>query len=384
MRETVVAEVRAEAIRQNLAAIRRRVGGHRPICVPVKANAYGHGLGQILPILAAAGVPQVAVANLDEALAVRSLGWNRPILCFGLLPSEADERTCRQAAGEAVAADVACTIASREHVGHLAAAARRLHRHAHIEIKIDTGMGRMGLMPEQAEQLIGEAARLPGVTIDGVYTHFASADDPDPAFTRQQLGRFVGCVERWRAGGLSIGAAHAANSAAVFRLPESHLDKVRPGLAVYGYCDWSAENRPVDLTPAMRVVSCLAAVRQLPPGHTVGYGRTFTTGRPSLIGVVPIGYADGYRRLLSNDAVMTLEPIRGQSRRHVPVIGRVSMDQTTVDLTDAGEVRTGDPVVVIDDDPAAANSVETLARKLDTIPYEVTCLISQRVRRMTV
>jgi len=177
---------------------------------------------------------------------------------------------------------------------------------------------------------------------------------------------------------------HAANSAAIFRLPASHLDRVRPGLALYGYWAGPMHERPSDLRPAMRVVSRLIAVRRLPAGHGVGYGRTFVTRRPSTIGVVPIGYADGYRRLLGNDAVMTLDAVRDRPRRTVPVVGRISMDQTTVDLTDAGDVRIGDPIVVIDDDPAATNGVENLAGKLNTIPYEVTCLIGPRVPRVLV
>jgi len=185
--------------------------------------------------------------------------------------------------------------------------------------------------------------------------------------------------------GIAVGAFHAANSAACFRLPEAvrNLDFVRPGICLYGYWDGPAGERPADLTPIMRVTSRIAAVRRLPAGHSVGYGRTFRTQRPSIIGVVPVGYADGYRRLLSNEAKMTLPAVRGEPARIVPVVGRISMDQTTVDLTDAGDVRVGDPVVIIDNDPAVPNSVESIARKLGTITYEVTCLIGRRVRRLS-
>jgi alanine racemase len=217
-----------------------------------------------------------------------------------------------------------------------------------------------------------------------VYTHLATADEADLDFARRQLDTFLATRDRLARAGIAVGAFHVANSAAIFRLPDAHLDRVRPGLAMYGYWCGPAEQRPADLRPCMRVVSNLVAVRKLPAGHGVGYGRTFITPRASVIGLVPIGYADGYRRALSNRAAMTLEAVRGRGQVTVPVVGRVSMDQTTLDLTDAGDVRVGDPVIVIDDAPAAPNSVEALARSLDTIPYEVTCLIGERVARVGV
>jgi len=384
MIDAVFAEIRVDAIRRNLAAIRKRVGPKRAICVAVKANAYGHGLQQVLPVLAHDGIEQVAVANLPEALQARQLGWQRPILCLGPLSAIRDERVVREVVREAIQGRVSFTIPSTDELLLIGAEALQLNRRARVEIKIDTGMGRMGLLPQPAEEVVAEAIAHPGIILDGVYTHFASADESDLTFARQQLSEFVRWTERLRRNGLKLGTIHAANSAATFRLPGSHLDKVRCGLAVYGYCDSLSENRSTELAPTMRVVSRLTAVRKLPPGHAVGYGRTFTTQHESLIGIVPIGYADGYSRQLSNNAVMTLEPIRNQGCRTVPVVGRISMDQTTVDLSEAGDVRVGDPVTIIDDDPQAPHSVEALARQLETIPYEITALVGERVRRVAI
>jgi len=384
MTDPVVAEIRTEAIRQNLEAIRRRTRAGIPICVAVKADAYGHGFEQIVPVMAQARVERLAVANLDEALQVRSLGWRGPLLSFGPVLVTFNERNELARAYEAVAADICCTISSIHEARLLTAAAAKLNRRARVEIQIDSGIGRMGLLVDDAEKMVAELLSYPHISIEGIYTHFATADEPDISHAQNQLIRFTNMVHRFGELGIPVNMYHAANSAAIFRLPASHLDMVRPGLAVYGYWGGPPEDRPEDLTPAMRLLSRLSAIRRVPAGHTIGYGCTFRTKRPSIIGVVPVGYADGYRRLLSNDSFMTLPEKLHRPRQSVPVVGRISMDQVTVDLTDAGETHIGDEIVIIDDDPAAPNSIEGLARKMGTIPYEITCLLGQRVRRVQV
>ncbi|HOW73750.1 MAG TPA: alanine racemase [Phycisphaerae bacterium] len=382
MEPMVTAEISADAIRRNILAIRRRLGSAAVLCPAVKADAYGHGLLGVLPVLLEAGIDRLAVAHLAEALEARRLGWDRALLCLAPVLAGCDESESRERAEAAVQAGISLTVMSLSEAQILKAAAERLSVTALVEVKVDTGMGRMGLIPEQAEQLVRDIAGLGPLAIEGVYTHFASADEPSLDSSREQLDRFIVLRDRLRRADLPIRHFHAANSAAIFRFPESHLDRVRPGLALYGYWGGPEGERPADLTPAMRVVSRLVAVRRIPSDCTVGYGRTFRTRRDSVIGIVPIGYADGYRRSLGNAAVMLLEAVRGLPRRAVAVVGRISMDQTTVDLTDAGEVRVGDRITVIDSDPSAPNSVETLARKLHTIPYEITCLVGTRVRRV--
>jgi alanine racemase len=380
----ITAEVRADAIRANICAIRRRLPSGMPICAAVKASAYGHGIEHVLPVLAGVGVERIAVANLPEALQARELGWNKPILCLGSVLAAESERERIERARAVLASGLNCTVTTQEEARLLSAEAIRSGHPAHVEVKVDTGMGRTGVRVGEAQELIASVAALPGIILEGVYTHFATADESDPAFTRTQIERFTALQNALRRKEVPVQTYHSANSAAVFRHPEAHLDMVRPGLAVYGYWGGPEGERPDDLVPAMRVVGRLMVVRRLPANHAVGYGCTFRTTRESLIGVVPLGYADGYRRSLSNQAVMTLEAVRGQPRRTVPVVGRISMDQTTVDLTDAGDVRAGDRIVIIDDDPAAPNSVEALAGKLGTIPYEITCLLGQRVRRVLI
>ena len=378
----VVAQIDPAAIGRNIDAIRRRVRPGIPICAAIKAEAYGHGLEQVLPALIAARVERLAVANLEEALQLRQLGWSRPILCLSPTLVAGTDRERIERAREAVAAGVACTISSGYEARILDQAAIRMARTAHIEIQADSGMGRIGLLAEDVLALLAELADTDHLTVDGIYTHFATADQPALAFAREQLTRFNQLIQQIGVSGISVRCCHAANSAAIFRLPESHLDLVRPGLAVYGYWGGPTGQRPKDLFPAMRVTSRLADVRPLPVGVTIGYGCTFRTERASVIGIVPIGYGDGYRRLFSNDAVMTVPDGKGGPCT-VPVVGRVSMDLVTVDLTDVPPLAPGDEITIIDNDPAAPNSVESLAMKLDTIPYEITTLLGPRIPRIT-
>jgi alanine racemase len=380
----LVAEIHADAIRGNIQAVRARLQPSTELCAVVKANAYGHGIEQVLPVLTEANVDRIAVAQMPEALELRRLGWSGPILCLGAPLAQSRWRDAHQWAAEAVIHHIHCTICSVEEAQILSTQAKRLHAGAVVEVKVDTGMGRMGVSMGELLGTIAGIEQCPGISVDGVYTHFAAADEVDLTCTSEQLAAFRGLIAALQAGGSAIRRFHAANSSALFRLPETHLDSVRPGLALYGYWNGPEADRPADLVPCMRIVSELTAVRRLPTGHPVGYGRTFSTKRDTVLGIVPLGYADGYRRQLSNTAVMSLEPSRSMPRRIVPVVGRISMDMTAVDLTEAGDVRVGDRIVVIDNDPGAPNTVEALARQIDTIPYEVTCLLGERARRRLV
>ncbi|NLX14079.1 MAG: alanine racemase [Phycisphaerales bacterium] len=384
MIHSIQAQVCTESIRNNIAAIRRRLSPNTEICAVIKADAYGHGVRCVLPILQEANIERTVVAHLEEGLELRRLGWIRPILCLCPFLAVGSAQQRIQNALSAVTANILCTVTSVAETEALSLAANQTGRRARVEIKIDSGMGRMGFLPSDGEKFVATVARMPQIAIEGIYTHFASSDDEDLTYTQHQLDTFNTFRDRLSGQGFTIGGYHAANSAAVFRATHSCLDSVRPGLALYGYWGGPVGQRPDDLLPAMRIVARLTSVRRVPAGYPIGYGRTFVTSRPSLIGIVPIGYADGYRRLLSNNAVMTLAAKPGQSRRQVPVIGRVSMDQTTVDLTDAGPVEANDEIIVIDTDPHAPNSVEALARKLNTIPYEITTMIGSRIPRVSV
>lgn len=370
----LVAEINLAAIRHNLFLVREAVGPGVRICPAVKANAYGHGIATILPTIRASGVEDLAVATLDEALELRELGWTGRALVFGRPVLGATAAEIRMLAREVVRADLTCSIAGEAEAGALADAARETGRRARVQVKIDSGMGRAGLEPAQAIALVHACRRVSGLFVEAVYTHFATADESDLTFANEQLATFTAATA-----GLDVPMRHAANTAAIFRLPDSHFQLVRPGIGMYGYWPDPTLTAPVALRPSLRLVSRLTAVRRLPTGHAVGYGRAFVASRDTVIGLVPIGYADGYRRSLGNRAVMTVEPRPGRPQI-APVIGRISMDQTVLDLTDVPGVGEGDRVVIIDDAPAAPNSVSALARLMDTIPYEVTCGLGHRVQ----
>ncbi len=381
----VVAELRLARVRHNLQLLRRQVKPGIPLCVAVKADAYGHGMPPLLPVLRSEGVEALAVASIPEALELRTLGWNRPILC--LLPVTGNGGPeALEAASEAVAAEIRCTITSIEEARLLQQAASRQGQIVQVEVQFETGMGRLGFLakpPGAAAAFVAELAALPNLRWTGVYTHFATADEPDPAFAREQLEAFEQICASLNAAGMQVPCRHAANSTATFRLPETHLDMVRPGLAVYGYWGGPAAERP-DLQPTLRVVTRLLAVRRLPAGHAVGYGRAWRAHRDSVIGVLPIGYADGFLRRFAEGATVSLTATRGREQQAAPVVGRVSMDLVTVDLTEVSDPRVGDEVVLIDDHVGARDSVESIAARTGTIPYEITTGLGGRIERRAV
>ncbi len=378
MHRDLVAEINVDAITHNLGLIRQACKPEVRLCVALKANAYGHGVDVIAPALMAAGVETVAVATIGEALELRQLGWDRPILCFGptfAAPTQA-ERTERIAA--AVEHGLTPTVVDGYGLRDLDAEAHRQGRSVDYHVKVDTGMGRMGIAPDTALDLIRRATHLKHARLGGVYTHLATADEADLDFARHQLAWLGNLIERLAAVGIRVPMVHAANSSAIFMLPESHFDMVRPGLVVYGCRPSRHWPGGVTLRPALRLLSHLVLTKRVPAGHSVGYGRTFITHRPSVLGVVPIGYNDGYALGLSNRGIM------GVAGGDAPVVGRISMDQTMLDLTDLPAARVGETVVVIDDRVDRPNSVEAAAELLGTVPYEVTCLLGNRVRRVAV
>lgn len=385
MRSDLIAQINLDALRHNYRALRAASPGAK-LCAALKADAYGHGVRIVAPVLHEAGADMAAVATVPEAIELRAVGWSRPILVLGnvLATTDAAERGERLAA--IVEHELTITIADEDTVRVVeewgGAAARESNHRIGVHIKFDTGMGRMGVMPGGLLPLIQRVRTCPSLRLAGIYSHFAMADfDPSQRdLVRHQQAVFAEALSR--AGDfLPPGIIrHLANSAATITLPEAHYDMVRPGLALYGYWPAMHMRDRIDLRPCLRLVSHLTAVKELPVGHCVGYGRTFVTKRPSKLGIVPMGYFDGFLRALSNRAVVT---VCGMA---APVVGRVSMDQMAVDLTDvigaAGPIVPGTEVTIISDDPAAPHSVQAIATTVGTIPYEVTCLLGQRVERI--
>ncbi len=372
----VVAQVNVDALLHNVGVLRKQCQPGVRICAALKANAYGHGMRIVAPVLAATPVSMAAVATLGEAIDLRELGWTKPILLFGPIFADGDPSGRKDRLRAVLDYDLTATAVDFYGVRDLAHQAQLRNKVVRCHIKIDSGMGRMGISPASAVQLAERLQGLPNLKVEGIYTHFATADEADKSFCLEQLRVFKETLASLQTAGVRPWLVHAAATGALLDVPESHFDMVRPGIGLYGlYPGDQVANRP-DLRPVLRVISRLILVKQIKAGQTVGYGQTWRAGRDSVVGIVPIGYHDGYVRSLSNKAVMTVRGV------HAPVIGRISMDQTIVDLTGVAGAVVGDSVVVIDDDPAAPNSVVNLARVMQTIPYEVTALLGNRVARL--
>jgi len=348
-----LARVDAAAIGRNCARL-RDVAGTR-LCAVVKADGYGHGAATAARAARAAGAEWLAVATAGEAAALRAAGDRGPLLVLGAL-SQAELPDALRAGADVVAW-------RREFV-------ERLPAGTGVHVKLDTGMGRLGT--RDAEEAL-EVARLAAQRgrLAGAMTHFATSDD-DPAFAREQLARF----ESWLSGVRELRPdvlAHAANSAAALGIPESRLDMVRCGIAIYGLDPFQRDPAAHGLEPALSLHSYVAEVKPAAPGDSAGYGRRFVAERPTWLATVPIGYADGVRRALTNNADVLIE---GRRR---PLVGAVSMDNITVELD--APVERGAEAVLIGAQGRERILAEEWARRLDTINYEVTCGISARVPR---
>jgi len=370
MHTYLTAEISTGAVRHNLALLRERIGEGVKLCAVVKADGYGHGLDVLLDVLTEAA-DAFAVATPAEAIQLRELGCRKPVLLF-LPPCAGDAGS--ETRGELIRRDVTMTLVSPAEVSAVGAAARRRGVEARVHVKVDTGMGRRGVLPAAAPRLIEQVRAEPGLRLTGLYTHLATADEADKAPAREQLARFGAVVEQ--VCGREGLVLHAANSAAAIDLPEARLDMVRPGIALYGYQPSDEMLTKLPLRPALRLTAPLIERKTLRAGDRCGYGLTFTFTADTPVGLVPVGYADGYPRELSNRATMRI------GGRDVPVRGRVSMDQTILDLTDLPDAAVGDEVEIYSPDPDAPHSIESLARLYGTIPYELTCRLGRRVRRV--
>lgn len=364
------AEVDLGAIRHNVQAVREEIGPETHILVPVKANAYGHGLIEVSRTVLEAGVHMLGVAFLEEGMALRQARIGAPVLVLG---SELPER-----AEEMVRWSLTATLCTWEFGQALSNAARRLRRRAVVHVKVDTGMGRIGLKVAEIFDFITSVAKLPGISLEGIYTHFPSADIGDERFTFAQIEQFSEIVRRIRAHGIDIPLAHAANSAAILRYPSSHLDMVRPGIMIYGLEPFPGVYFRADLRAALRLKSCIAFLKDVPPGMTIGYGQTFQAKEWMKIATIPVGYGDGYRRALSNRGQVL---VGGQRAK---IVGNICMDQMMIDVTKIKSAQVGNEVVLIGSQGDEQIKAEEIARLCGTINYEVVCALTARVPRVYV
>ena len=367
------AEIDLDAIRHNFAYIQQAVGG--PVCAVVKADAYGHGDAVTARVLQQAGAAAFAVSCLGEGRHLRRHGITKPILILGY----ADPAHAAVLAQE----DIATACFSTEYAQALSAAAVQAGVRVKVHLKVDTGMGRIGFAVrsgfEDAIRELEALYTLPGLDICGIFQHFAVADSNAPAdlaYTEEQYSLFTRVVDRLQADGFATGTVHCANSAAQLRHPEWRRDMTRAGIIVYGL-DPSRDAHFPALRPALSLHCIVTFVKELRPGQCVSYGRTFTAEHPMRVATVCVGYADGYPRTLSGGQGQGVMCIHG---RPAPVVGRVCMDQTLVDVTDIPDVKMGDDVIVFG--PGAGDDADTIAQKTDTINYEIVCGLARRVARV--
>lgn len=371
----LTAEVSASALARNLATLRALVPEGTAIWPVVKADAYGHGLATVLPVLAPR-VEGLAVATASEAMQLRALGFDKPLLAFLSVLGFVDPAEGRDAVEALVASGSTLTVTSLDEARYLAEAVRPMGRRARVHLKIDTGMARGGVWYQQAPELLAWLRAEAALELTGAYTHFATADEEDDRFVGEQLARFHSVLE---AGGGGQGLVlHAANSAALLGRPESHLDLVRPGIAVFGVRPAPHVGRGVELEPALRLKARLMAVKDVPAGTSASYGHAYTFERQARVGLVPVGYGDGYLVALSDRATVR---VLGAD---APVRGRVTMDQIIVELTGIPEAAVGDEVEILSPNPDDPHSAAGLAARAGTIPYEILTRLGPRVRRVLV
>lgn len=364
------AKIHLDHIDHNLNCIRRLIGPDRKICVAVKADAYGHGAVEVSQTALKWGVDFLAVATVPEAIILRDAGIQAPIILFSI----AMDREIKQI----VNYELTPFVADKLYLQKISNTATRLNKNINIHIKIDTGMGRIGITPDGAPDLAEATTKLPGLNLEGVCTHFPVSDSPDQEdidFTKEQIRIFTEAVKEIKNRGINPGILHAANSGAIIAHPDAHFDMVRPGICFYGYYpDQRMDHKIAAFKPVMEFISRPAFIKKVKKGTSISYGRTWKAPAETWIASIPAGYADGYNRLLSSRAEVE---IRG---KRYPVAGRVCMDQFMVDLGSETDITTDDEVILFGPDGISPDAAD-LGELTGTITYEVTCAVNKRVPR---
>ncbi len=362
---SVWAEVSLDKIAYNVRQFREFIGPNCELMAVVKANGYGHGALETAYTMINNGTNWLAVALPEEAVRLRRGGITAPILVLGAVGAD-ELDVC-------VASDLVVTVFEPHIAKLLSKAAVAQQKVARVHIKVDTGMGRLGLLPNNFGNLVELVQSLPGLEIQGVFTHFSRADEPDLEYTKWQWNRFQDVREDLSKRGNAIPFVHAANTPATLFFPESHLDLVRVGLGIYGM--YPDSRRPLHLKPALTLKTRVAFVKRVPPGSAISYGSTYVTWKETSLAVLPIGYADGLSRGLSNKGKVL---IKGTL---CPIVGNITMDHTLVDLGDLS-VEIGDEVILLGTDGNLEIHAHNWANLLGTINYEITCMLSNRIERV--
>lgn len=366
----IKANIDLKALKNNYRNFRTQLRSDTKICGVIKADAYGHGANEVAKALMAEGIDCFAVATVEEALSLRAEAIDLPIMVFGYA------HPCAHKA--LIEANIALTVFRLDIAKALSRLSLELNKDVHIQINVDTGMNRLGLpIGAGAFELIQTISTLPGLIIDGLYTHFTKADELEVYSTHQQIEKFHHLLNRLDDAGIKIPTIHMANSAGALQFPGSHHSMVRLGIAIYGlYPSDAVCKTQVVLEPVMSLISHVILVKTVPKGQPISYGGTYITPSERCIATIPVGYADGYPRSLSNKGHVLIHGFKA------PIVGKVCMDLLMVDVTDIKEVVEGDRVTLIGSDGDATITVEDLATLTGTINYEIVCNISKRVPRV--
>ncbi len=364
------AEVDLDAIAHNIKEIRKITNPNSKIMAVVKADAYGHGFLEVTKTLLENGADRLAVAVLQEGKQLRSRGVTVPILILGASGEESVE--------DLINFDITPSVFTYEFAKELSYAAERKEKVTKIHIKIDTGMSRIGFLAgDNNEEIVDEIlkiSRLPYIEIEGIFSHFATSDEADKSYTLLQYERFMDVCDKLEDKGLHIPIKHICNSAGIMMYPEMHLDMVRPGVILYGmYPSDEVDKSRLNLIPAMTLKSTVTHVKEVEEGRGVSYGKEFITSKKMKIATVPIGYADGYLRKLAHEGKMI---VNGEK---VAIIGRICMDQCMIDVTNVHTIDKGDEVTIFGREGV---TIDDLAAWLETINYEVSCVIGKRIPRI--
>jgi alanine racemase len=351
------------ALRHNFHQVQSRMRAGTQILGVVKSDAYGHGMIRVARELAACGVHSLAVSKFWEARELHAHGIHLPVLILlGLEPADMEE---------AVKLKARPVIFRLDHARLLSHMASRMQEPVRVHLKVDTGMGRLGVPFEEVPSFLEELLHLPGVELEGVLSHFAVADEADKTFSQDQIDRFRAVLNILAEAGRTVTFAHISNSAGILDLPHAHFQLVRPGIMLYGSPPSDAIHHPADLRPVMSFKTRIIQLKEVPPNRPIGYGRTYTTQQTSRIATLPVGYDDGYPRILSNRGRVL---VRG---RRAPLVGRVSMNMITIDVTHIPGAREDDEVVLLGGQGDERICAEEIAELSNTINYEIFCSIGR-------
>jgi len=352
-------EVNLDAIAQNIRNIKKLIGEKKELMAVVKGNAYGNDILEVSSVVLKNGASRLAVARLEEGIFLRKAGIAVPILILGL--------TLEQQAELLVSYSITPTVCEYEMIEKLSESASKKDKKVKVHLKVDTGMGRIGIFPNDVLDFIKKVKALGNVEIEGIFTHFSVADEKDKTYTEAQFKKFMEVLNNLEKEGFRIPLKHVGNSATLLDLPHMWLDLVRPGISVYGLYPSREVKRTVKLIPAHTFKTRIVFLKELLAGEYIGYGCTYTTKKKrTVVASLPVGYADGYNRLLSNQGEVLIKGKR------FPVIGRVCMDQTIIDVTDLPQVEIGNEVVLWGRQGQEEITVEEIAEKIGTINYEIT------------